>query len=333
MKILLTGGAGFMGSNMVHYLLRNYPEMQVVNFDKLTYAGNLENLRDSENDERYRFIRGDIADAAAVDAVMCEKPDVVLNYAAESHVDRSIMDPGAFIRTDVLGTYTLLEAVRKHGIARYIQISTDEVFGSSEEGEWDEEAPFDPSSPYSASKAGADHLVRAYFRTYGMPTIVTHACNNYGPFHYPEKVIPLFITNLLEGKSVPLYGDGGNIREWIFVEDHCAAIDVLITKGVPGESYNIGTGQRQTNKELTLAILKALDKDETSIEYVKDRPGHDRRYALNSSKIRALGWKPHYDFQTGLEKTIEWYQNNEAWWKRIKSGAYRTYYEKQYRKE
>lgn len=330
MKILLTGGAGFMGSNMIHYLLRSYPDSEVVNFDKLTYAGNLENLRDVEQDPRYRFVKADIADAAVVDAVMKEKPDVVLNYAAETHVDRSIMDPGAFVRTDVIGTYTLLEAVRKHNIPKYIQISTDEVYGSLEDGEWDESAAFDPSSPYSASKAGADHLVHAYFKTYGTPTLVTHSCNFMGPYQYPEKIIPLFITNLLEDKKIPLYGTGQNVREWIYTEDHCAAIDLLMRKGENGGKYHIGTGERLTNNELTRKILMAMGKSEEMIEYVKDRPGHDLRYALNSAKMRHLGWAPEHDFQTALEKTVAWYREHEPWWKRIKSGEYLEYYKQQY---
>lgn len=332
MKILLTGGAGFMGSTMIHYLLGKYPDVEVLNFDKLTYAGNLENLRDVEKDLRYRFVKGDIADAEAVDAVMRDKPDVVLNYAAETHVDRSIMNPGAFVRTDVLGTYTLLEAVRKYQVPRFIQISTDEVYGSLDEGEWDEKAPFDPSSPYSASKAGADHLVSAYHHTYGTPSMITHSCNFYGPYQYPEKVIPLFITNLLENKKVPLYGTGQNVREWIFTEDHCAAIDLLMEMGELGGTYNIGTGERLTNTELTHKILVAMDRGEDYLDYVKDRPGHDRRYALNAAKIRALGWKPQYDFPTGLHKTIAWYKENEQWWKRIKSGKYLEYYRRQYAK-
>lgn len=330
MKILITGGAGFMGSNMVHYLLRNSPEVQIVNLDKLTYAGNVENLRDVENDSRYRFVKGDIADAEAVDAVMREKPDAVLNYAAETHVDRSIMEPGAFVRTDVIGTYTLLEAVRKYGIPKFIQISTDEVYGSLEEDEADERTAFDPSSPYAASKAGADHLVHAYFRTYGVPTIVTHACNYYGPNQYPEKIIPLFITNLLEGKKIPLYGTGQNVREWIYTEDHCAAISLLLQKGEIGGKYNIGTGERMTNNELTQRILEGMSKDKSMIEYVKDRPGHDLRYALNAGRLRDLGWAPRVDFPTGLQKTIEWYTRHEEWWKRIKSGEYLAYYQKQY---
>lgn len=320
-----------MGSNFIRYLLRKYPDYHVINLDKLTYAGNLENLKDVERDfgPRYRFVRGDIASIKAVRAVV-KGVDVIVNYAAETHVDRSILSPKAFIWTDILGTYTLLEAARKYRVSRYLQIGTDEVYGSIEEGTFTEESSFDPSSPYSASKAGGDHLVRAYYKTYGLATIVTHSCNFMGPYQYPEKLIPLFITNLIEGKKVPVYGEGLNVREWIYTHDHCTAIDVLLHQGRPGESYNIGTEQERTNHETIRAILRELDRDEDWIEYVRDRPGHDRRYALSSAKLRALGWRPRYTFEEAIRETVRWYVENEAWWKRLKDGSYLEYYRKQY---
>jgi len=334
MRILVTGGAGFMGSNMVRFLLNKYPDSSITNVDKLTYAGNLENLKDLVGRRNYAFEKIDIADAPAIERVFRQyRPEIVINYAAETHVDRSIQSPRDFIDTDVLGTFTLLEASRRHGVQRYIQISTDEVFGSTEDGEFSETTPFDPSSPYSASKAGADHLVRAYYRTYQFPTIVTHSCNFFGPYQYPEKLVPLFITNLLEEKKVPMYGDGLNIREWIYVPDHCTAIDAVITKGEPGEIYNIGTGDRLTNLEVAHKILGILGLDHSWIEFVKDRPGHDRRYAVDSQKIRTqLGWKPGHTFDHGLESTIRWYRDNRSWWIPIKNGSYRDYYQKQYGK-
>ncbi len=329
MKFLITGGAGFMGSNFIRYLINNYPEFEVVNFDKLTYAGNLENLRDLEQNPRYQFIKGDIANEAAIDAIMGQEIDTVINFAAETHVDRSISGPKSFIVTDVLGTYTLLEAVKKYGIKKYIQISTDEVFGSTNE-EFSEDSPFEPNSPYSASKAGGDHLVRAYWKTYGLPVIVTHSCNFYGPYQYPEKLIPLFITNLIEGKKIPVYGDGQNIREWIYVPDYCQALDVIHQKGEPGDVYNIGTGERFTNLEVTQMILEQMGVGQEMVEYVKDRPGHDRRYAINAEKLRELGWQPDWNFEQALKETIEWYQDHQDWWKRLKSGEYLEYYKKQY---
>jgi dTDP-glucose 4,6-dehydratase len=330
MKFIITGGAGFMGSNFIRFLLNKYPEHEVLNFDKLTYAGNLENLKDVENNPRYSFMKGDIADEAAVEQAFQKGIDCVVNFAAETHVDRSILGPKGFIITDVLGTYTLLEASKKHGIKRYIQISTDEVFGSTEDGEFSETTPFEPNSPYSASKAGGDHIVRAYWKTFGLPTIVTHSCNFIGPYQYPEKLIPLFVTNLIEGKKIPVYGDGLNIREWIYVSDYCRAIDTIIHRGVIGEVYNIGSGERKTNMEVTKLVLELMGKDDSSIEYVKDRPGHDRRYAVNSDKLRSLGWKSEYDFERALKETIAWYQDHESWWKPLKSGEYLDYYKTQY---
>jgi dTDP-glucose 4,6-dehydratase len=329
MKILVTGGMGFMGSNFVHYMLRVYPRVQIINLDKLTYAGNPENLADIRT-PRYRFVKGDICDQKMVKK-LAKQVDVVINYAAETHVDRSIMEPDAFIKTDVLGTYNLLEAVRETDIKRYIQIGTDEVYGSIQRGLFKETSSFAPNSPYSASKAGADHLVRAYSVTYGLPVIRTNSCNFYGPYQYPEKLIPLFITNLLEGKKVPVYGKGDQVREWIFTEDHCLAVDLILHKGKYGEAYNIGTGERKKNIDVTRTLLKYLDLGDEMIEHVKDRAGHDVRYALNSTKIkRELGFKPKYKFKDGIKETIEWYKNNQNWWQKIKSGAFKEYYQEQY---
>lgn len=331
MKLLITGGCGFMGSNAIRYFLATYPAYEICNLDALTYAGNPENLRDSEHDPRYTFVHGRIEDETLVEKVFSEfKPDAVINYAAETHVDRSIMEPKAFLTTEIFGTFTLLEAVRKHGTRRYIQVSTDEVYGSIDEGAFTEYSCFEPNSPYSAAKAGADHLCRAYAVTYNTPAIVTHSCNFYGPYQYPEKMLPLFITNLFEGVTVPLYGDGGNVREWIYTEDHCRAVDLLLHQGVVGEVYNIGTGDEIANITLTKKVLALLGKGDDMIEPVKDRPGHDRRYAVSSAKLRALGWTPRVAFDDGLTRTIEWYRAHEEWWKPLKSGAYRDYYARQY---
>lgn len=331
MKLLITGGCGFMGSNAVRYFLQNYPDYRVLNLDALTYAGNPENLRDIERDPRYTFVHGRIEDADLVERVFSEfKPDAVINYAAESHVDRSILDPRTFLTTEIFGTFTLLEAVRKQGIQRYIQVSTDEVYGSIEDGTFTESSCFEPNSPYSAAKAGADHLCRAYWKTYQTPVMVTHSCNFYGPYQYPEKLLPLFITNLFEGKKVPLYGDGRNVREWIYTEDHCHAIDTILHRGIIGDAYNIGTGYEIANIDLTKKVLTLLGKGEDVIEKVKDRPGHDRRYAIDASKLRALGWQSEMSFDEGLTRTIEWYREHEGWWQRIRSGEYRDYYQRQY---
>ena len=331
MRLLITGGMGFMGSSFVRYMLKKYPQIQIINLDKLTYAGNPENLADIQT-KRYKFVKGDICDQKLVRKI-AKQVDVIINYAAETHVDRSILEPDAFIKTDVLGTYTLLEASREFKIKKYIQIGTDEVFGAITKGSSNENYPFEPNSPYSASKAGADHLIRAYYITYGVPTIRTNACNNYGPYQYPEKLIPLFITNLLEKKKVPVYGRGDQIREWIYVLDHSKAIDLILKKGKPGEAYNIGTGERKKNIEVTETILNSLNLDKKMVEYVKDRPGHDARYALNSNKIQnELGFKPKYKFREGIQETIKWYQNNQTWWKKIKSGKFKNYYNKQYQK-
>ena len=320
MKLLVTGGAGFIGSNFIRYILGKYPSYKVMNLDKLTYAGNLDNLK-GVSEDRYEFVEGDIADEKVVEGIFERfKPDAVLNYAAETHVDRSITGPRDFIMTDVLGTYALLEAAKKHEIDKYVQITTDEVYGSIEEGFFTEETPFAPNSPYSASKAGGDHLCRAYYVTYGVPVIVTHSCNVYGPYQYPEKIIPLFVTNLIRGKKVPLYGDGKNVREWIYTEDHCKAVDTILHKGEAGEVYNIGSGHEIQNVELTNMILKEMGVGEEMIEYVEDRLGHDRRYAIDFSKLKGeLGWEPEQEFKEGLIETIEWYKNNEWWWDKLKA--------------
>jgi len=330
MRILVTGGLGFMGSNFIRYLLNKYFDYTIINLDKLTYCGNLDNLKDIEDNPNYQFVKGDIANKNDVERAIGDGVDKIINAAAETHVDRSIMEPDAFVKTDIFGTYTLLEAAKKYNVGQFIQISTDETFGSIENGEFTEQSPFAPNSPYAASKAGADLLCRAYFKTYGLPIIVTHSCNFYGPFQYPEKLIPLFITNLLEGKKVPLYGKGEQWREWIYIEDQCRAIDLIMEKGKPGEVYNIGTGYLKQNIETTRFILNELGFGEEMIEYVKDRPGHDFRYALNSGKLRALGWSPSFSWEEGMRQTIKWYQENEWWWKKIKSGEYLEYYKRQY---
>lgn len=321
MNILITGGAGFMGSNFVRHLLTRYPDYRIVVFDKLTYAGNLDNLKDHENNPRFIFVRGDICGGAALaDTVGQYAIDTIVNYAAETHVDRSITDPESFLKTVVLGTFQLLEVTKKFGVKKMIQISTDEVFGSTDDGRFTEESCFRPNSPYSAAKAGGDLLCRAYNVTYGTPVVVTHSCNVYGPYQYPEKFIPLFITNLLESKKVPLYGDGKNVREWIHVDDHCRAIDTVLHHAEPGSVYNIGTGTEITNIDLTKNILEYLGMGEEMIDNVADRPGHDRRYAVEWGKIkRDLGWQPDVFFDQGLHQTIDWYKANEWWWKRLKS--------------
>ncbi|KAF0135289.1 MAG: dTDP-glucose 4 6-dehydratase [Candidatus Saganbacteria bacterium] len=318
MKLLITGGCGFIGSNFIKYILSKYDDCEIVNFDKLTYAGNPENLKDVENDKRYSFIKGDICDAKAVEKAVCGV-DAIINFAAETHVDRSIVSAGSFINTDVYGTYILLEAVKTHNIKRFIQISTDEIYGSIEAGSFKEQSPTNPNSPYAASKAGGDLIVKAYRKTYNLPVIITRSSNNFGSFQYPEKFIPLFITNALSKEKLPLYGDGKNIRDWIFVEDNCEAIDIVLRKGKDGEVYNIGGENEKQNIEIVKLILKKLDISEDVLEYVKDRPGHDRRYSLDCSKIKKeLGWAPKHDFKEALEKTVEWYINNSKWWKKIK---------------
>lgn len=334
MKLLVTGGAGFIGSNFIKYILDKYPAYHVLNFDKLTYAGNLDNLKKVAGHDHYRFIKGDIVDTKLVNE-LAKEVDVIINFAAETHVDRSILDPFAFIDTDVRGTYSLIQAARDAGHERYIQISTDEVYGDFEAGgKATEDSPLRPSSPYSASKAGGDLQVVAAFRTFGFPGIITRCTNNYGPNCYPEKVVPLFITNALEDISVPVYGDGKQVRDWLYVLDHCRAIDLVLHKGKVGEVYNIGADNdpEVTNLNLTKKILEYVKKTDSLIEYVKDRPGHDRRYAVDSSKIRKLGWKPSVNFEEGLKLTVRWYKDNTDWWQKIKSGEYKEWYSKQYGK-
>ncbi len=320
MRLLVTGGAGFIGSNFIHYILSKHPEDEIINFDKLTYAGNLENLKDLEGDLRYKFFKGDICEPAAVEKAvgLVDKVDAIVNFAAETHVDRSILSAGSFVNTDVYGTYVLLEAVKKYKIGRYVHISTDEVYGSIEKGSFTEDSPLQPNSPYAASKAGGDLLVRSYFKTYGLPVVITRSSNNYGPYHYPEKVIPLFITNALQDRRLPLYGDGKNVRDWLYVEDNCSGIDMILRKGETGEIYNIAGESERQNIEITKLILKELGKSEDLIESVKDRPGHDRRYSLDCSKLKKLGWKPLIKLEDGLCRTVRWYQENREWWEKIK---------------
>lgn len=330
--ILVTGGCGFIGTNFIRHMLSQYP-YRITNFDKLTYAGNLENLRDIEKDKRYTFIKGDIADKVAIENVFERKIDSVINFAAESHVDRSIMDPDAFIKTNIGGTFNLLEMARKRNVKRFIQISTDEVYGSlGKEGKFREDTPLAPNSPYSASKASADILAMAYYKTYKTPVIITRCSNNYGPYQFPEKLIPLIITNALVDMELPVYGDGMNIRDWIHVLDHCEAIDAVLHKGEIGNVYNIGGENEQTNIEIVKLILRILGKPETLIKFVKDRLGHDRRYAIDSTKIKKkLGYKTKKGFRKGMEATVRWYIENKPWWERIKSGEYLEYYSKMYK--
>lgn len=335
MKILVTGGAGFIGSAYVRYLLKTHSGVEVVNFDALTYAGNLENLREVEGDPRHRFVKGDILDAGAVASAM-EGADAVVHFAAESHVDRSVMDPASFLRTNVIGTQVLLETSRRLGGIRFHHVSTDEVYGAlglDEDRLFREGDPKRPRSPYAASKAASDHIVEAYYETYGLPVTVSHCCNNYGPYQFPEKLIPLFATNAIEDKPLPLYKSSLNRREWIHADDHSAAVDLILRNGRVGESYNIGTGVEKSVEDITDLILAALGKPESLKTYVPDRPGHDSRYALDSSKIfRELGWQPVTPFSTGLKETVEWYRDHPDWWRRVKSGAYREYYETYYQK-
>ena len=330
MKILVTGGAGFIGSHFVKFALKQKEVTRVVNLDKLTYAGNLSTLKPVEKDPRYSFVKGDIADAAVVETILKEGVDVVVNFAAETHVDRSIGNAADFIVTDMQGVFVLLEACKKYPVKKFVQISTDEVYGSIAEGFADEKFPLMPSNPYSASKSGGDRLAYSYFKTYGLPVIVTRTSNNYGPYQYPEKMIPLFITNGLEGKKLPMYGDGLYRRDWIHAEDHCSGVWFLIRQGLNGETYNIAGGNEVTNWSVTEKILNQLGLDKSSVEPVKDRPGHDRRYAIDDSKIRKMGWSPSVAFEQGLKDTIAWFKNNADWWKPIKSGEFRKYYEKQY---
>ena len=336
MKLLVTGGAGFIGSNFIHYWLRNHPDDKVVNFDKLTYAGNLDNLKSVEKNPHYTFIKGDIASVKDVEKAVREV-EIIVNFAAESHVDRSIIDPAPFITTNVLGTQILLDAALKSKVARFHHVSTDEVYGAltlDSQEKFSEETPYHPNSPYAASKAASDHLVRAYFETYKLPITISNCSNNFGPYQFPEKLISLTITNLLEGKKAPVYGDGKYMRDWLYVEDHCNAIDLILEKGKVGETYCVGVDNDISNIEVVKKILEILGKGHEDIEYVKDRPGHDRRYAIDANKIKnTLGWKSEFDFNKSLKLTVKWYQDNEDWWKKLKNRDFEKYYQKQYKKD
>ncbi|WP_405154082.1 dTDP-glucose 4,6-dehydratase [Paenibacillus sp. FSL K6-0108] len=332
MKLLVTGGAGFIGSNFVMYMLEQYPDYEIINVDALTYAGNLENLKSLEDNKRHTFVKADITDAKEMERLIGQGVDVVVNFAAESHVDRSILEPDVFVRTNVNGTQVLLDASKKHNVTKFVQVSTDEVYGSlGPTGLFTEETPLQPNSPYSASKAGGDLLVRAYHETFGLPVNITRCSNNYGPFQFPEKLIPLMISRALNDEALPVYGDGLNIRDWLYVEDHCSAIDLVIHQGRNGEVYNIGGNNERTNVHIVQTILEQLGKPESLIQYVQDRPGHDRRYGIDPTKtMTELGWKPKHNFETGIKETIQWYLDNKEWWTRIQSGDYQDYYEKQY---
>jgi dTDP-glucose 4,6-dehydratase len=331
-RLLVTGGAGFIGSNFVRLMIERYPECHIFNLDKLTYAGNLENLAGFEACPRHKFVHGDICDPQAVGELLRPGVDAVVHFAAESHVDRSILDASAFVQTNIQGTLNLLDSCRRHKTPRFVQISTDEVYGSlGSTGAFAESTPLAPNSPYAASKASADFLVRSYHHTYGFPALITRCSNNYGPYQFPEKLIPLLITNAMAGLSLPIYGDGLYVRDWIHVRDHCSAIDLVLREGKPGEIYNIGARQEKPNVEIARLILKTLGKDESLITYVKDRPGHDRRYAIDSSKIESqLGWTPEIPFDRGIRDTIRWYAENTAWVENVRSGEYLSYYRRMY---
>jgi dTDP-glucose 4,6-dehydratase len=329
MRLLVTGGCGFIGSNFIRWILTEHPDDSVLNLDKLTYAGNPANLADVEHDPRYAFVHGDIGDAKLVRDV-ARGMDAVVNFAAPSHVDRSILDPDEFLRTNVLGVHVLLEAVRELRVPRILQISTDEVYGSVTTGAAGEDAPLRPSNPYAAAKAGGDLLALASWRTHGVPVVITRSSNNFGPYQYPEKLVPLFVTNALQDRPLPLYGDGHQVRDWLYVLDHCAAIDLVLRQGREGEVYNVGGGHEVANLTITREILRLLGKPERLIQPVADRPGHDRRYALDATKLEQLGWAPRYPFASALEATVRWYRDHEAWWRPLKSGEFRAYYERQY---
>lgn len=337
MKLIITGGAGFIGSNFIYYQFKHHPEDEFICLDKLTYAGNLSSLKNAMKQPNFKFVRGDIADRDFVYSLFeTEKPDIVVNFAAESHVDRSILEPELFLKTNVIGTGVLMDACRKYGIKRYHQVSTDEVYGDLPLDRPDlfftEATPLHTSSPYSASKASADLLVLAYHRTYGLPVTISRCSNNYGPYHFPEKLIPLMIINALHDKALPVYGDGANVRDWLYVEDHCSAIDLIIRNGREGEVYNVGGHNEKSNLDVVKIILKALGKSKDLITFVKDRPGHDRRYAIDPTKIHnELGWLPQTKFEDGIAQTIEWYLANKDWWQEIISGEYQKYYEKMYK--
>jgi dTDP-glucose 4,6-dehydratase len=332
MKILVTGGAGFIGSNFIRHMHARHPAYTIINFDKLTYAGNLENLKDVTEGSTYQFVRGDICAQQEVNSLLADGFDAIINFAAESHVDRSIDNATVFVETNVLGTQVLLDAALRHKIPLYVQISTDEVYGSlGSEGLFTEQTPLAPNSPYSASKTSADLFVRAYHETFGLKTLITRCSNNYGPYQFPEKLIPLFITNALADAHLPLYGDGLNVRDWIYVEDHCSAIDAVLHHGHPGEVYNIGGNAEKTNREITSVILQQLQKPDSLIKHVADRLGHDRRYAIDNTKVKKeLGWTPAYNFDDGMRATIQWYLDNRQWWERVKSGEYKEFYARWY---
>jgi dTDP-glucose 4,6-dehydratase len=336
MKILVTGGCGFIGSNFIRYFLKSYPNDSLINVDKLTYAGNLENLSDLSQSPHYHFVKGDITDAPLMEELINQGVDAIINFAAESHVDRSIEDPSAFMKTNVFGSFVLLEAIRKvfpRERIRFVHISTDEVYGSlGEKGSFTEETPLAPNSPYSATKTAADMLVRAYYRTYGIPSMITRCSNNYGPYQFPEKLIPLMISNALEDKELPIYGDGMYIRDWIFVEDHCRALDRVLHDGRGGEVYNIGGRSERPNLVVAQTILDRLGKPHSLIKFVTDRLGHDRRYAIDFSKIeKELGWEPTFSFEEGIGRTIEWYLTHQEWWRKVKTGEYLDYYNRMYK--
>jgi len=315
MKILVTGGAGFIGSNFIRYMLSKYGEIEIVNLDLLTYAGRLENLQTIEDDPRYNFVQGDIRKRETVELTVKGGIDVIVNFAAETHVDRSIVEAGSFILTDVYGTFILLDVARKYDVAKFVQISTDEVYGSIQKGSFKETDILDPSSPYSASKAAADHLARAFYKTYGLHVIITRSSNNYGPYQYPEKLIPKLIILALHGQGLPIYGDGKQVRDWIYVLDNCEAVDLISQRGEPGEIYNVASGNERANIEITKSVLRILNKSEDLIRFVPDRPGHDRRYSLDTAKIRSLGWKPRHEFLEALDETVGWYVKNDWWWR------------------
>jgi len=333
MKVLVTGGAGFIGSNFIRCLLKGGKDYEIINLDKLTYAGNLENLCDLVEVRNYEFVRGDICDGKLVDRLLEKGVEAVVNFAAESHVDRSLYEPDVFIQTNVLGVQVLLHAAMRHKVRKFLQISTDEVYGSlgPKDARFREDFPLAPNSPYSASKAAGDLLARSYFQTYGFPVVVTRCSNNYGAYQFPEKLIPLFVTNALENQPLPVYGDGLNVRDWIHVDDHCRALELVLEKGIPGEFYNVGGEGERTNLEITKAILRILGKPDSMIQYVTDRPGHDRRYAIDFSKIqKEIGWKPVCSLEDGLRQTVRWYIEHEDWWRRIKNGTYREFYDRHY---
>ncbi|MFT9494080.1 dTDP-glucose 4,6-dehydratase, partial [Anaerosolibacter sp.] len=334
MKVLITGGAGFIGGNFVQHMTNNYPHYQIYNLDSLTYAGDLTKHKHIEHKKNYHFVKADIVDREYIMSLFeKEEFDYIVHFAAESHVDRSITDPEVFVRTNVIGTQVLLDAAKKYNVKKFVHISTDEVYGEldfSPDTFFTEDTPLNPNSPYSASKASSDLLVRAYNETFGLPINITRCSNNYGPYHFPEKLIPLTISRVLNNQKVPVYGDGRNIRDWLHVEDHCSAIDLVLHEGASGEVYNVGGHNERTNLEVVQTIIKALNKSEDLIEFVKDRPGHDKRYAIDPTKLEKLGWKPIHSFETGIRQTIQWYIDNAEWWEQIISGEYQSYFFGQY---